>query len=49
MNTLNYVDLVLLCSIGTFCVVYNRALSNLKNPILKFPKNMIITSLTYSH
>ena len=46
MNTVNMeFDFVVLCSISTF----HGALSNLKNLILKFWKNMIITSLIYGH
>ena len=51
MDTLNveYVDLILLYSVDIFCVVYNQAVSNLKNLILKFSKNMIYNiSLIYS-
>ena len=43
MNTLNLeLDFIVLSSIDTFGGVYNGALSNLKNLILKFRKNMII-------
>ena len=46
---MTYVDFVLLTSVDTFPAVYNRVLSNLKNLIIKFPKNMIITLLIYSN
>ena len=43
MNTLNLeLDFIVLSSIDTLGGVYNGALSNLKNLILKFRKNMII-------
>ena len=43
MNTLNLeLDFIVLSSIDTFGGVYNGALSNFKNLILKFRKNMII-------
>ena len=49
LYTLKYVDFFLLSSTNTFPIVSNWALSNLKNLNLKFPKNVIISSLIYSH
>ena len=44
MNTLNIeYDFVILSRTETFYIVYNGALSNLKNLILKFHKNIILT------
>ena len=46
MNTFNIeFDFVLSSSIDTLRDVYSGALSNLKNLVLKFWKNVIITSL----
>ena len=38
---MNYVDFVLSFCRDTLRLVYNRALSNLKNLILKFPNSLI--------
>ena len=43
MNTLNIEYDFILSRTDTFYIVYNGALSNLKNLILKFHKNIILT------